>query len=167
MDERLLGLLLARGDWVGVLGVARGLAVAATAAAAVGHEHTSGSRVLPPLAALHMLMLGKLLWWLCQDPPQDPRTWAQALLPTTMGEAKGKVAPTGTLHGDSSSSADVGAPSPAALLAAAMRCLVSARAGLVVSHGASHALVEEAARLAADVQAESGRMSTAHAANRF
>jgi len=172
VDERLLGLLLARGDWVGVLGLARGLALAATAGAAaaaatpLGHEHASGSRVLPPLAALHMLMLGKLLWWLYQDPPQDPRTWAQALLPTAMEEALGKVAPAATLHGACSSDVDVGPPAPAALLAAAMRCLVSAQAGLVVSHGASHLLVEEAAHLAAEAHAESDRMSTARSTTR-
>jgi len=122
-------------------------------------------------------MLGKLLWWLYQDPPQDPRTWARALSPTTMeDEMEGimeiiaSATPAALYAGASSygmsSFVEVGAPAPAALLAAALRCLVSARAGLVVSHGASHFVVEEAARLAADVHAESERLSTQRSASR-
>jgi hypothetical protein len=44
--------------------------------------------------------------------------------------------------------------------------LAAARAGLVTSHGASHALVVEASRLAAEAEAEADRASACRGKSR-
>jgi hypothetical protein len=167
-------LLLAQEDWVAALGVSRGLAAAAAvparththADAATGADAVTGA-VPASLASLHFLLLGKLLWWLYQDPPIDPHAWVRALQPVTEAAATALSPAAAPVTGLAAAiRAAVSPPAPAAVLAAALRCLAAARAGLATSHGASHALVAEASRLAAEAKAEADRASACRGKSR-